>query len=157
MLSFIIILGKCFWSKLDKEIHCFRYFLSKHMIKRWNSALIYRCFFLIVCILQQCVNHYFLLYNFRDQTSYEDVEISDEETCNGEPFLKSLSGANPKDIDELKDFIECVPWRDYSDRIASKAKARRRRMQMFDRRLKPAKLRVRNTMESKKKLLRKER
>ncbi|XP_057533931.1 uncharacterized protein LOC130812043 isoform X2 [Amaranthus tricolor] len=64
-----------------------------------------------------------LAYNFlrerrnllRNQNTSTSSEMSDEETCNGEKFLRCYN-ADQEAIDDLADFIECKKWRDYSSR-----------------------------------------
>lgn len=51
----------------------------------------------------------------RNQNTSTSSEMSDEETCNGEKFLRCYN-ADQEAIDDLADFIECKKWRDYSSR-----------------------------------------
>ncbi|XP_057252158.1 uncharacterized protein LOC104898647 isoform X2 [Beta vulgaris subsp. vulgaris] len=88
----------------------------------------------------------------REVTAPEVSEISDEETCNGELYLRCLL-KNREEISELADFIECKPWRDYNARLMYKAKTQRRRFQESGRRLRLAKSSFRSG--SKRKLKRK--
>ncbi|KNA09487.1 hypothetical protein SOVF_153060 [Spinacia oleracea] len=69
----------------------------------------------------------------------DDPDLSDEETCNGEKYLRSLN-VSQKDIDELADFLVCSPWRDYNARLEYSNKLRHRRAMVRARRLRRKKM-----------------
>ncbi|XP_021733189.1 uncharacterized protein LOC110700013 isoform X2 [Chenopodium quinoa] len=83
---------------------------------------------------------------YRDYRASEFSGLSDEETCNGENFLKCLT-KNRKDIADLSDFIECKPWRDYNARLFSKSRIQFRRLQESARRLRLKKMQVHNSVK----------
>ncbi|KAL9247434.1 hypothetical protein vseg_020866 [Gypsophila vaccaria] len=67
----------------------------------------------------QQAKHLFL----RSRTSRGCSDISDEETCNGEAYLRCFTN-NSKDITELADFIECQQDKDYSSWLVNRGKFR---------------------------------
>ncbi|KAK9684221.1 hypothetical protein RND81_10G194700 [Saponaria officinalis] len=88
----------------------------------------------------QQARHSFL----RRQTSRGCSDISDEETCNGEAYVKCFTN-NSKDIADLADFIECKQEKDYMSWLINRGKFRCRRLKNF---AKQRKMRLRKVCRS---------
>ncbi|XP_074289628.1 uncharacterized protein LOC141614775 isoform X2 [Silene latifolia] len=77
----------------------------------------------------------------RRQTSLDSANISDEEPCNGEAYLKCFT-SNSKDIAELADFIVCEPGKDYTSWLHNREKYRSKRREKLAKRRKKRMIKV---------------